>query len=55
LVVNPDNPTGAVFSRKVLEKIIDIAKTYNLFVIFDEIYEKLVFDDKDRVLLSEII
>ncbi len=55
LVVNPDNPTGAVFSREVLEKIISIAKEYNLFVIFDEIYEKLVFNDEDRVLLSEII
>ena len=55
LVVNPDNPTGAVFKREVLEKIIDIAREYNLFVIFDEIYEKLTYDKKDRVLLSEII
>ena len=55
LVVNPDNPTWAVFAREVLEKIISIAKEYNLFVIFDEIYEKLVYEDKNRVLLSEII
>jgi len=55
LVVNPDNPTGAVFKREVLKKIIAIAKKYDLFVIFDEIYEKLVFDEKDKVLLSEII
>ena len=55
LVVNPDNPTGAVFKKEVLEKIIEIAKKYNLFVIFDEIYEKLVFEEKDRVLLSDII
>jgi aspartate/methionine/tyrosine aminotransferase len=38
-----------------LEKIISIAKEYNLYVIFDEIYEKLVFDEKNKVLLSEII
>ncbi len=55
LVVNPDNPTWAVFKREVLEKIIDIAKRYSLFVIFDEIYEKLTYDKKDKVLLSEII
>ncbi|MCD5382811.1 pyridoxal phosphate-dependent aminotransferase [Candidatus Gracilibacteria bacterium] len=55
LVVNPDNPTGAVFKKDVLEKIIKIAKKYELYVIFDEIYEKLIFDDKNKTLLSEII
>ena len=55
LVVNPDNPTWAVFKKDVLEKIIKIAKTYNTFVIFDEIYEKLTYNDEDRVLLSDII
>lgn len=55
LVINPDNPTWAVFSRKTLEWIIDIAKRYDLFVIFDEIYEKLTFEEKDRVLLRDII
>lgn len=55
LVVNPDNPTWAVFKKEVLEKIIDIAREYNLFVIFDEIYEKLTYEKKDRVLLSDII
>ena len=55
LVVNPDNPTWAVFSRQVLVSIVDIAKKYNLFLIFDEIYEKLTYEDKDRVLLSDIV
>lgn len=55
LVINPDNPTWAVFKKEILEKIIDIAKRYNLFVIFDEIYEKLVFEEKDKVLLRDII
>jgi len=55
LVVNPDNPTWAVFKKEVLEKIIDIARVYNLFVIFDEIYEKLVYDEDSRVMLSDII
>ncbi|MDD3646281.1 MAG: pyridoxal phosphate-dependent aminotransferase [Candidatus Gracilibacteria bacterium] len=55
LVINPDNPTGAVFKKEVLEKIIDIARRYDLFVVFDEIYEKLIFSGDDRVLLSDII
>lgn len=55
LVVNPDNPTWAVFKKEVLEKIIDIARRYSLFVVFDEIYEKLVYNIEDRVILSDII
>ncbi len=55
LVVNPDNPTGAVFSREILLSIVDIAKKYNLFLIFDEIYEKLTYEEKDKILLSDII
>ena len=55
LVVNPDNPTWAVFKKDVLEKIILIANKYSLYVIFDEIYQKLVFNEKDKILLSEII
>lgn len=55
LVINPDNPTWAIFKKEVLEWIIDIAKRYDMFVIFDEIYCNLVYDEKDRVLLSDII
>lgn len=55
LVVNPDNPTWVVFSKEILLSIVDIAKRYNLFLIFDEIYEKLIFKEKDRVLLWDII
>lgn len=55
LVINPDNPTGAIFKKAILEWMIDIARKYDLFVIFDEIYEKLVYDSADKVCLSEII
>lgn len=55
LVINPDNPTWAVFPKEVLKKFVQIARKYNLFLIFDEIYEKLVFDKKDKVNLSDII
>jgi len=55
LVINPDNPTGAVFKREILEEIIQIAKEYDLFVIFDEIYEKLTFDKNTKISLRDII
>jgi len=55
LVVNPDNPTWAVFKKEVLVSIVDMARRYNLFVIFDEIYEKLTYNEEEKVVLSDII
>lgn len=43
-VINPNNPTGAVYSRKTLQGIVDIAGEYNLPIISDDAYEMLVFD-----------
>lgn len=55
LIINPDNPTGAVYPKELLEKIVDIARRYKLFVICDEIYAHIVFDDVATVHLSEVI
>ncbi len=44
LVNSPSNPTGAVFNRSVLEEIRDLAVDHDLFVISDEIYEKIIYD-----------
>lgn len=44
LVNSPSNPTGAVFDKSVLSEIRDLAVDHNLFVISDEIYEKIVYD-----------
>ena len=55
LVINPDNPTWVVFPKKVLQQFVNIAKKYDLFLIFDEIYEKLVFDPENKTTLSDII
>lgn len=44
LVINPNNPTGAVYSRKTLEGIVDVAGEHKLPIISDDAYEKLVFD-----------
>jgi aspartate/methionine/tyrosine aminotransferase len=55
LIINPDNPTGAVYPRDILKKIVDIARRYKLFVICDEIYAHIVYDNAGTVHLSEVI
>ncbi len=45
LLINPNNPTGAVYSRKTLEAIAEIARRHNLMIFADEIYDKLIIDD----------
>ncbi len=44
LIINPDNPTGMVYPPEVLERIVDIAKTFNLFLICDEIYLNVTYN-----------
>jgi aspartate aminotransferase len=43
ILCNPNNPTGSVFSESELQKILDFALSQNIFVVSDEIYEKLVY------------
>jgi len=45
VVVNPNNPTGSVYSKQELERIIELAARYNLPVATDEIYDRIVYDD----------
>lgn len=44
VVINPNNPTGAVYSLETLQGIVDIAKEHHLIVLSDEIYEKIVYE-----------
>jgi len=44
--ISPNNPTGAVFSEKSLKDLIDIAIKNDLYIICDEIYDQIVFDEK---------
>lgn len=55
LVINPDNPTGFVHSPDALKRIVEIAREYDLFLIFDETYINIVYNGKKTVLLSDII
>lgn len=54
LIINPDNPTGTVHSRTVLEQIVSIAKEYGLFIIADEIYANLAYEKNNFVSLAEL-
>ncbi|GAC58269.1 putative alanine aminotransferase [Gordonia hirsuta DSM 44140 = NBRC 16056] len=45
VVINPNNPTGAVYSPEVLKGIVDIAREYSLLILADEIYDKILYDD----------
>jgi aspartate/methionine/tyrosine aminotransferase len=55
LLINPDNPTGAIYPPEVLNKMVDIARRYKLFVVCDEIYIRLVYNHGQTVHLSEVI
>lgn len=53
LLLSPDNPTGAVYSREVVEEIAEIARQHNLFLIADEIYVHIVYNGNPRLHMSE--
>jgi len=55
LLINPDNPTGAVYPRDVLEEIVQIARDHDLFLIGDEIYAHIVYNGHQTLHLSEVI
>ena len=46
VLINPNNPTGALYSKKIVKEIIDIAGENNIPIISDEIYDDMVFDEK---------
>lgn len=55
LIINPDNPTGMVYPKKILQQIVKIAKEYDLFIVSDEIYCNVAHDEKKMTTLAEII
>jgi len=54
VLINPNNPTGAVFSREILEEIVVIALKHNLVVFADEIYDKLLFDGVQHTSIASL-
>jgi aspartate/methionine/tyrosine aminotransferase len=55
LIINPDNPTGAVYPTEILEKIVEIAHRYDLFLICDEIYHNMVYNGTSTSPLSDVV
>lgn len=55
LIINPDNPTGMVYPKEVLEKFVSIAKEFNLLLIADEIYQNITYNGNEAIALSEVL
>ena len=55
LIINPDNPTGMVYPKKVLEEIVAIAKEYDLFIVSDEIYSNIVYEKETMTPIAKVI
>jgi len=55
LIVNPDNPTGAVYPESILEEIVAIAREFDLFIIADEVYQNLVYNGQETRSLAAVI
>lgn len=54
VVINPNNPTGAVYSREVLEQIVELARRYDLIIYADEIYDKILYEDAQHIPLAAL-
>lgn len=55
LIINPDNPTGMVYPKEVLEEFVSIAKEFKLLLIADEIYQNITYNGVSAVSLAEVI
>tara|TARA_R110000824_G_scaffold288508_3_gene476769 strand:+ start:96655 stop:97884 length:1230 start_codon:yes stop_codon:yes gene_type:complete len=54
VIINPNNPTGAVYSKALLEQIVDLAREHDLILYSDEIYDKILYDDAKHVPLASL-
>lgn len=54
VLINPNNPTGSIATKKTLNQILEIAVENNLVVLADEIYDKLIFDGEEMVSIASL-
>lgn len=54
VVINPNNPTGAVYSQDMLEQLIQIARDHKLIIFADEIYSKIIYDDAKFIPMGKL-
>ncbi|MCI5163257.1 MAG: pyridoxal phosphate-dependent aminotransferase [Candidatus Electrothrix sp. AX5] len=55
LIINPDNPTGAVYPEEILRNIVALAEKYDLFIVCDEVYQNMVYNGTKAVPLATLI
>lgn len=54
VIINPNNPTGALYPKEVLQQIVDIAREYRLIIYSDEIYDRLVMDEEEHISIASL-
>jgi len=54
VIINPNNPTGAVYSKQTLLEIIEVARENNLIIYSDEIYDKILYDDTEFTSIASL-
>jgi alanine-synthesizing transaminase len=54
VLINPNNPTGALYPKEVLLELLEIARQHNLVVFSDEIYDKIIFDDAEHIATASL-
>lgn len=54
VIINPNNPTGALYPREVLQEIVDIAREHQLIIFADEIYDRLVMDGEEHISIASL-
>jgi alanine-synthesizing transaminase len=54
VVINPNNPTGAVYSEAILKELVAVAREFNLVLFADEIYDKILYDEAEHIPLARL-
>lgn len=54
VIINPNNPTGALYPREILQQIVEIAREHQLIIFSDEIYDRLVMDGEEHISIASL-
>ena len=54
VIINPNNPTGALYPKEVLQQIVDVAREHQLMIFSDEIYDRLVMDGEEHIPIASL-
>ena len=54
VIINPNNPTGALYSEEILKEIVEVARSHQLIIFSDEIYDRLVMDSLKHISIASL-